>query len=218
MRMWNARNPAIVTRVLLAINVGVFLLTLADGATLSGVGDLHRRFAVIASGVAAGEWYRLVTSGFVHYGPLHLAFNMVLLYRLGEALEGDLGHVRFTSLYFASLLAGSYGAVLVSPNALTAGASGAVFGLVAAVAIGQRSRGVDVWRHGVGGLLALNLLFTFLDRNISIGGHLGGLAAGAIVGAAMFHSGTGRRAVAVGVTVAVVVGALAVALAEAAAG
>ena len=90
--------------------------------------------------------------------------------------------MRFGLLYFASLLAGSAGALLLSPNALTVGASGAAFGLMGALAVGMRLRGVDIWRTGIGTLLVINLLFTFAVPGISIGGHLGGLLGGVIAG------------------------------------
>jgi membrane associated rhomboid family serine protease len=189
LRRWNAQSAGLVTRTLIAINVAVFVLTSIGGGSLSGAaGKLHARLALYGPAVSHGEWYRLVTSGFVHYGLLHLAFNMVLLYRVGEALEGSLGRVRFVILYFVSLLAGSFGALLLSPNTYTAGASGAVFGLFAAMAIAQRRSGVDVWRNGIGGLIVLNLVITFTAGNISIGGHLGGLVGGAVVGALMFQA------------------------------
>jgi membrane associated rhomboid family serine protease len=190
LRLWNARSSGLVTRTLIAINVAVFVLTSIGGGSLSGsAGRLHVRLALYGPAVSHGEWYRLITSGFVHYGLLHLAFNMVILYRVGEALEVNLGRVRFVVLYFVSLLAGSFGALLLSPNTYTAGASGAVFGLFAALAIAQRRNGIDVWSNGIGGLLVLNLIITLLPgSNVSIGGHLGGLVGGAAVGALMFRS------------------------------
>lgn len=190
LRRWNAQSAGLVTRTLIAINVAVFVLTSIGGGSLSGsAGRLHVRLALYGPAVSHGEWYRLITSGFVHYGLLHLAFNMVILYRVGEALEASLGRVRFVVLYFVSLLAGSFGALLLSPNSYTAGASGAVFGLFAALAIAQRRSGVDVWSNGIGGLLVLNLIITLLPgSNVSIGGHLGGLAGGGALGALMFRS------------------------------
>ena len=86
LRRWNAQSAGLVTRTLIAINVAVFVLTSIGGGSLSGAaGELHARLALYGPAVSHGEWYRLVTSGFVHYGLLHLAFNMVLLYRVGEA-------------------------------------------------------------------------------------------------------------------------------------
>jgi membrane associated rhomboid family serine protease len=195
---------------LIALNVLVFVLTTANRT-------VQVRLALHGPSVAAGEWYRLVTSGFVHYGLIHIGFNMAVLYRFGQVLEPALGRVRFLLLYVAALMCGSFGALLLTPNSLTAGASGAVFGLVGATAVGMRQRGISVWDTGVGGLLVLNLLFTFLVPGISVGGHLGGLVGGAVVGGAMLRSraGGGRarvegRALVEGVAVALAVGALAV--------
>src|SRR3954451_18802884 len=94
-------------------------------------------------GVSQGEYWRLITGGFLHdpNNPLHLAFNMYLLWALGRMIEPALGHTRFVALYFASLLAGSFGAILVMPTNPSIGASGAVFGLMGAAFLMQRRRG-----------------------------------------------------------------------------
>jgi membrane associated rhomboid family serine protease len=146
-------------------------------------------------GVADGEYWRLITGGFLHDGILHIAFNMYILYWLGTMLEPVMGHVRFTALYFASLLAGSFGAILAKPHALTVGASGAVFGLMAAAFVFQRARGIDPWRSGLGPVILLNLAlpFVFTNLNISIGGHIGGLIGGAIAALAIERLGALRR-------------------------
>ena len=201
-----------VTKTLVVLNVAVFVLTaLGDGQALGRGGGLQARLALSGPSLARGEWYRLVTSGFVHYGLIHLGFNMVMVYRFGELLEPALGRIRMVALYGSALLAGAFGAVLVSPRALTAGASGAAFGLVGAAAVGLRQRGIDIWQSGIGGLLAINLVLTFVVPGISIGGHLGGLAGGTLVGAVMLSSPSDRRSVGVGVAVATVFAAAAVA-------
>lgn len=130
--------------------------------------------------VADGELWRLVTGGFLHAGLFHLLFNMYALYILGGMLEPVLGKLRFAVLYFASLLAGSFGALLLQPTGFTVGASGAVFGLMGAAFVVMRNRGMDPMQSGLGIWLGLNLLITFTIPNISIGGHLGGLAGGAL--------------------------------------
>ena len=131
----------------------------------------------------------MVTSGFLHFGIFHIGMNMLLLFQLGQLLEPAIGRVRFALLYFASLLAGSFGALLLQPNGLTGGASGAVFGLMAAAAIGLHRRGVNVFKTGIGTTLILNLVITFTIPGISIGGHLGGAIAGAICGFVMLAPG-----------------------------
>ena len=182
------RPVAYATRTLIAVNVLAYLPALAAGSGLAGRGrsDLVRDGALFGPAVADGEWWRLVTSGFLHFGLLHLGFNMLLLHMLGSALEPALGRVRYLALYATALLGGSFGALLVQPDALTAGASGAVFGLMGATVIGMRSRGVAVTDSGVGGLLLVNLVLTFVVPGISIGGHVGGLAAGTAAGALLF--------------------------------
>jgi membrane associated rhomboid family serine protease len=182
------RREPYVTWAIIAACVLVFLPSLGGGAVVAGRGDLDvaGNLALNAPAVASGEWWRLFTSGFVHYGLLHIGFNMFILFQLGTLLEPALGRVRFGLLYTAALLGGSCGALLLDPGSLTAGASGAVFGLMGAAVLGLWRRGVDPFRSGIGGLLVINLLLTFVIPGISVGGHLGGLAAGTAAGAALF--------------------------------
>jgi membrane associated rhomboid family serine protease len=203
-RRWNASAGPLVTKVLLAANVAVFLVTALGGANIGRRGDLMTRLALYGPAVAHGEWYRIVTSGFVHAGLVHLGFNMALLYRLGEALESALGRVRFLALYVAALMAGSLGVLILSPNTFTVGASGAVFGLLGAMAAGLRQRGVGVWQSGIGPLIAVNLVITVVIPGISVGGHVGGLIGGAAVGAALLSGRPSRHTVAVGTVLALV--------------
>lgn len=178
-------NQPIVTVALIAINAIAFLAirpntsAFYDGALIGG-GYLT---PVQLIGVDFGEWWRLITGGFLHANLMHVGFNMYLLYMLGTQLEPFLGRVRFGVLYATSLLAGSLGVMALAPDELTVGASGAVFGLMGAMLLAQRAVGIDPWRSGIGGLVMLNLLITFLIPNISIGGHLGGFLGGALVGA-----------------------------------
>ena len=190
-RYFSARQPTLVTYVLIALNVAVFFaVSLSEPRTLTsggisgrGEGDFGQYDLVVAGPLLEqGDWYRLITSGFVHFGIIHLAFNMLLLFQLGQLLEPAIGRVRFALLYVAALMAGSAGAVLLSPNALTGGASGAVFGLMGAAFVGLRHRGVNPLTTSLGTVLMLNLLITFTLPGISIGGHLGGVVGGAIAG------------------------------------
>src|SRR6059058_229234 len=133
------------TYVLIAINVIVYLIEIAQGSgglMELGFSRFIADFALFGPSVAEGEWYRLVTSGFLHGGLFHIGFNMLLLYFLGRLLEPALGTPRFLVLYFASLLMGSFGALVLDPNALTYGASGAVFGLAGATFVIARGRGL----------------------------------------------------------------------------
>jgi membrane associated rhomboid family serine protease len=171
------------TYVLIALNVIVFLVEIAKGAGGFfdvGLNQFVVDFALFGPSVAEGEWYRLVTSGFLHAGIIHIGFNMFLLLVLGRLLEPALGTPRFLVLYFASLLAGSFGALVVEPNALTIGASGAVFGLAGATFIIARGRGMDALAGEIGFLILFNLAFSFLSPRISVGGHIGGLIGGVI--------------------------------------
>ena len=204
-KFWSARQPILVTLSLIAINVGVFvavlLFTREPAALTGGVTDAHLRFG-LSLDVLAQEiiwqsddgslfvtepdgWYRLVTSGFMHFGVLHIAFNMYFLYVLGPMLEPALGRVRFLLLYIASLLGGSLGVLLFDSGGITAGASGAVFGLLAGATVGLWRRGVNPFSTGLGATLILNLFITFAIPGISIGGHLGGAVAGAICAVVM---------------------------------
>ncbi|HET7509524.1 MAG TPA: rhomboid family intramembrane serine protease [Solirubrobacterales bacterium] len=206
-------DAAPATYALIAINVVVFLVEIAQGAGgffQLGLSRFIVDFALFGPSVAEGEWYRLVTSGFLHGGLFHLGLNMFLLLVLGRMLEPALGTPRFLVLYFASLLAGSFGALLLDPNALTYGASGAVFGLAGAAFVIARGRGLDALAGEIGFLIVFNLAFTFIYPHISIGGHLGGLVGGvlcalAIVAGEKGMLGRNRHLVEIAAMVAVAV-------------
>ena len=168
----------VVTQVLIAVNVAVYLVGIAQGGDTSIInGGLY------GPSVGAGEWYRIVTSGFLHANLLHLGFNMFVLYQLGMLLEPALGRLRFGLVYAVAMLSGALGVLLISPNTLTVGASGAVFGLMGAGVAAMRSRGIDPFSTGLGGMIVLNLAITFtLSRYISVGGHVGGLIGGFLAG------------------------------------
>ena len=176
-----ARTPA--TYVLIGLSVVGFLIEIATGAGGFSGGSLSQfmvDFGLFGPLVAEGEWYRLVTSGFLHAGIIHLGFNMFLLLILGRLLEPALGTPRFLALYLASLLAGSFGALFVEPNALTVGASGAVYGLAGATFVIARGRGMEALAGQIGFLIVFNLIFSFVFPRISVGGHIGGLIGGVI--------------------------------------
>lgn len=180
------RAPA--TFVLIGLNVAAYLGEIAGGSGgLSGVGGtVIRDFALQGFAVSEGEWYRLLTGGFLHAGLIHIAFNMFLLFILGRLLEPALGTPRFVALYFASLLAGSFGALMLTDQFVnTVGASGAVFGLAGAVFVIARDRGMDTIAGEIGFLILFNLVLTFTVSGISIGGHLGGLVGGVVCAAAI---------------------------------
>lgn len=184
-----------VTKGLIAVNVAVFIGAAMSGGDAFGTTRWHIKGALIGPslrdpgtnevlrGVADGAWWRLVTSGFLHYGPIHLLMNMYVLWTVGPMLERELGRTRYLGVYVASMLGGAAGALIISPTTLTAGASGAIFGLFGAFASGLYKRGINPFKTGIGTTLLINLGLTFaLSRYISVGGHLGGLVGGAICG------------------------------------
>jgi len=175
----------LITYALIAANVVVFVL---QSVSHAGPGGLERQLALWPPAVAAGQLYRLVTSAFVHYGPIHLLFNMWALYVVGPSLEAWLGRLRFAALYALSGLGGSVLAYLLAPlNSATAGASGAVFGLFAATFVLARRLQLDV--RGVVALIAINLGFTVFAHNvISWQGHVGGLVTGGLISAAYVYA------------------------------
>jgi membrane associated rhomboid family serine protease len=170
------------TMVLIGLNVIVYLIEITSGSGgLDGVsGKIVIDFGLFGPSVAEGEWYRLLTSGFLHANLLHIGFNVLLIFFLGRLLEPALGTPRFVLLYFASLLAGSLGVMLLDPNALTYGASGAVFGLAGATFVIARGRGMDAVAAEIGFLIVFNLIFSFAVPHISIGAHIGGLVGGVL--------------------------------------
>ena len=189
-------DPRITSFVLIGLNVLVWLAIQATGRSSSALVDrlallpdsasrqLSDGSIVVVRGVDDGAWWQLVTSMFTHVDLLHLGFNMLALYFLGPVLESVLGRARFLALYFVSGLAGSAAVMLLSePHGQTLGASGAIFGLMGALAVvAVKVRGqvqtVLMW-------IGLNLVFTFTVSGISWQGHLGGLVGGVLIGAAM---------------------------------
>jgi membrane associated rhomboid family serine protease len=180
----------VVTYVLIAMNVLTFVLQMA-------IGNLERQLALWPPAVADGEYYRLVTAAFLHYGPTHLLLNMWALYVVGPPLENWLGRLRFVALYAVSGLGGSVLVYLVSPlNSATAGASGAVFGLFGATFVVARFLNLDF--RWVVGIIVINLAFTFVvpaisSQQISWQGHIGGLITGALVAAVYVYAPSSRK-------------------------
>jgi membrane associated rhomboid family serine protease len=177
-------NRPLLTQVIIGVNAAVFLAGIAYEShdAVAGRGGFALDGGLFGPLVADGEWWRIITAGFLHAGLIHLGLNMFLLWQLGMILEPALGRVRFIATYVTSLLCGSLGVLLLDPNALTVGASGAVFGLMGALFVAQRARGFDPWSSGIGSTIAINLLFTFTIPGISIGGHVGGLLGGLLSG------------------------------------
>ncbi len=211
-----------VTNVLIGINVVVFIAELLTGVTLGGtdtgwVFEHGALFGPFISGFGIHQYWRLLTSGFLHEGLIHIALNMLSLWFVGRVLEPAIGKANFLAIYFASLLAGSFGALLFEPRAPTLGASTAIFGIFGALIVVAYRRGIPLWQSGLGPMLLLNLVFTLTVSDISIGGHIGGLAAGLLGGLAVtdLHERRNRQSLALlaclAIAVVSVIGAIAVA-------
>ncbi len=216
-----AAGPQI-TIALIVINAIAFIAEGHVSPTGQPSSSLYLKGALLGSseipgltnlGVAHGQWWRLVTSGFLHENLLHIGFNMYVLYILGMQLEPALGRVRFVTIYAVSLLTGSLGALLVSPHAITVGASGAVFGIMGAFAVEMRMRKIPIMQGGlggVGGLILINLVISFTLPGISWGGHVGGLIGGGLA-AFMLQLGEQRRMQALALGACALIGAGAIA-------
>ena len=184
----------LVIPVLIAVNVLVFGVTVAQAGSLGGnaSASLFEQWALSPLAVAGGQVWRLLTSGFLHFGPVHLAFNMIALWVIGRDLEVVLGRARFVTVYLVSLLGGSATVFLLeNVRSLTAGASGAVYGLMGGLAVVllrlRRSPGPAL------GIIAINVLITFVVPGLSLFGHLGGLAFGTAATVAMVYAPVTRR-------------------------
>ncbi|MFI2260161.1 rhomboid family intramembrane serine protease [Streptomyces tubercidicus] len=192
-----AADPRLITKILLGINAAVFIAVLATGGEMSElVGRLDllglEQYGYQPVGVAAGEWYRLLTAMFLHQQIAHFAFNMLSLWWLGPPLEAALGRLRFTALYLLAGLGGSaLSYLLAAPGQPSLGASGAIFGLLGATAVLLRRLNYDMKPVLI--LLGINLAFTFLWPHIAWQAHVGGLVVGAAVAFGMVHAPRDRR-------------------------
>lgn len=164
-----------VTSLLMLLNALAFLAQQSTGDTLTRLGLLY------GPAVAEGQWWRLLSSGFLHDGILHVGFNMYLLYMLGRELERGFGSLRFSLMYFGSLFGAALAVMLFDWPDATLGASGAVLGLAGAFALALHERGIPPQRSPLFGLVILNLALPLLLPGISFWGHFGGVIAGALM-------------------------------------
>ncbi len=231
-----SRRINAVTMTLIGINIAVFVAELAAGGTTSGTGNwIFSHGALLLNGVtqagnayplpahypnvnlvgvAHGEWWRMLTAAFLHYGFLHLGINMYSLFYAGTLLEQLIGRWRFGLLYLASGIAGSAGAILWNPNEVSVGASGAIFGILGGLYVLER-RGSIATGGQIAGLIVLNLIFTFaLSSYISVGAHVGGLLAGILL-MALLHQYRRSAAMSVAAALGVIVVSVAIAYAKA---
>jgi membrane associated rhomboid family serine protease len=220
-----AGRAGTITRSLIGVNVAVMILSVVTGGigavagggwggllgnqtplTLWGSvvpfvnyrGELH--------GVAAGEWWRLITAMFLHYGVLHLLMNMYALWIIGRELEASLGRVRFVALYLLAGLGGNVASYLFSPDSISVGASTAVFGLMAAIFVILKRQKRSV--APIVPIIVINLVFTFVISNISVSGHLGGLIVGALAAGVLAYAPKNNRTVFQVVGCAIILGAM----------
>jgi membrane associated rhomboid family serine protease len=189
-------DPRLVTKILIGLNLAVFLVQLSVGDRFTDrfylIGRAYIPLLGSAEGVAEGQWYRMLTAMFLHGSYIHILFNMLSLWWIGGPLEAALGRARYLTLYFVSGLAGSaLSYLLVVPEKASLGASGAIFGLFGATAVLMRRLNYDM--RPVIALLVINLIFTFGWSNIAWQAHIGGLVGGVVVGYAMVHAPRERR-------------------------
>jgi membrane associated rhomboid family serine protease len=216
-----------VTRILIGLNVAVYIAELATGGGVNGTGSvIYEKGVLIAGraldsngnviGVGEGDWWRLITAAFLHYGPFHLIMNMLALYWFGTLLEKRIGSGKYLLLYIVSGLAGSAGALLMDPTVPTVGASGAIFGILGAGLVLEQQRDY-VFGGSALGVIVINLVLTFSIASISIGGHIGGLLGGAIATLGLSRFGRGHaaygRAGGLGVATIIAVGIASMAIA-----
>ncbi|MER7916658.1 MULTISPECIES: rhomboid family intramembrane serine protease [unclassified Streptomyces] len=191
-------DPRLVTKVLIGINIALFLVQLAVGESFTQrfevIGQAYTPLIPGVQGIAQGQYYRLLTAMFLHAGFTHLLFNMLSLWWIGGPLEAALGRARYLALYAVSGLAGSaLTYLLAAPNAPSLGASGAIFGLFGATGVLMRRLNYDM--RPLFALLVINLIITFTPGfNIAWQAHVGGLVAGVVTGYAMVHAPRRHRA------------------------
>jgi membrane associated rhomboid family serine protease len=196
-----ATGSAPITKALIALNVGIYLITASQGGGLNNPGGaLFNKFVLVGSNPGYPgigdiahdhQWWRLATAMFLHASIIHIAFNMYALWVIGTPVEQYLGRARYIGLYFVAGLAGSAGAVVQAPFTPVVGASGAIFGILGAMLIlewqitGRLAGNAMTW-------IAINLVISFAIPNISWGGHVGGLIGGILITLAYAHWRGGR--------------------------
>jgi membrane associated rhomboid family serine protease len=197
-------REGIVTKLLIGINIAVYLVNLLQGASLGdNAGQLYTDWFLIAQaqvretgeliGVAEGEWWRLLTAAFLHGSIIHLGLNMLFLWFIGTPVEIAIGRWRFIAVYFVTALSGSAGALLFAPDVPTVGASGALFGILGCAVVLEQ-QGMHVLGGSALGIVILNFVLTLAVPGISIGGHLGGFVGGVVCGLALTRFGRGHAA------------------------
>jgi rhomboid protease GluP len=178
----------VLTRILVAINVIAYIWEKLTGA-LTTNGALEAHGALVGGDVFAGQWWRIFTSAFLHGSEIHILFNMIALWQVGTFVEMIYGTPRYAFMYFFAALGSGLAVTYFTPNDVTIGASGAIFGLfgalgVAAVRMGERGR--EILKQTIG-IIVINLVIGFALPNISNAGHIGGLVFGTLAGLVLFR-------------------------------
>jgi membrane associated rhomboid family serine protease len=202
---------------LIGVNVVVYLISISQAGGMINSPSLVflTKWGLIGPAVANGEWWRLITSAFLHANLLHIGLNMLAIGWLGVPVERFVGHLRYLAIYIVSGLAGSAGALIATPLGLTVGASGAVFGILGALLIIEYQQTGKIAGQAFT-LIVINLAFSFTFSGISVGGHIGGLIGGILSMLALSrfgraHVAYGRPGL-LGIAALVAVGALSIAV------
>lgn len=182
--LFREKKP-IVTKILITIIIALFIIMYLFG---SGSEDIKTLY-VFGALVKNGSWIRLFVSMFLHIGILHLLMNVYSLYILGKQTENFYGHIKTLIIFIYSGLVGNLlSMILMNPNTISAGASGAIFGLMGALlyfSINQRSYMGEALKKQILPVIIINLLFTFMIPSINMYAHLGGLIGGIIISMAV---------------------------------
>lgn len=193
-RLLTTRTPVPLTAVLVGINVLMFIAMVVKGASVTQptADQLLRWGANFGPLTLTGQWWRLLTAMFVHIGLVHLALNMWCLWELGLLAEYLYGPKTFLALYAMSGLAASIVSLARNPLVVTAGASGAIFGLagalIATLYLGKLAAPRGACRTSLISLVAFagyNLAYGFLKGGIDNGAHIGGLISGLVLGSVL---------------------------------
>ena len=173
----------------MAVTIGAFIVAAVHDGTIDGEGSVSRNLWLFGPSVHNGEWYRMFTASLVHFGFIHIFFNMLLLWIVGQMLEPGTGSLRFATIYVVSVLSGSAAALLMQPHVPSGGASGGIFGIAAAATLVMQRRGVRFWDTGLGPLIIINLFLDFfVFTNVSIAAHIGGAIGGLLAAEAMLQA------------------------------
>ena len=182
------RDPLVATKLITAITVAGFLLIAVRDGSFGGTGRTSAQLELLGPAVRGGDWWRLLSYSLVHFGLLHIGSNLLVLWIVGRVLEPGTGPFRFATIYVVSVLGGAAGALIATPHGSIGGASGGVFGVAAAAALVSQRQGIRFWDAGFGPLLVINLALGLFVSNISLGGHIGGLVAGALTAEGMLQA------------------------------